>query len=940
VYGSGVFGSWGVDRFGLPAYRYTLDEETAPQAKQPEISGRTDAWHQVGNDHAIADAFNHGYTQLWSQDRRYEWTNLYQPGSNHFAGGYGYLRVDGKTVSTLYDDRPLGAPTEREFGAGYYRKRVQASGVDVEEFVYAPFGDDPLLLHDVTLKNTTSAAKQVSWFEYWDVNPYQQSIKLNLGLAAPAYDSSNQTLSVAQLPDSEDHDPLSIFAAALQGTVDGFDTSTQTFFGSGGRAQPTSVGLDHLAGTLAPPAPPGVGGSTMFAFRSPVTLQPGQTVTLRYAYGAAHPSAIPGLVAKYRGAQDPLGTSERSWSDWLPQVSLGAGREWLSRELQWDAYTLRSGTSYEDCQGRHIISQGGYYQYDDAFQGAFRDPLQHILPVIYSDPALARDVLIYSAQEQPQSSGEIPYAMVENCKRFDLGSSDDLDVWLLYAASEYGLATRDLGFFDQAVKYQDAGDGSLWDHLKLAYKHQEEQLGPHGDYVTGATGDWSDFSTEFLQMTESGLVTAQLAYVYPRLAELADARGDHTFAQQLRTSGARDLATTRAEWTGKGWYSRGYSGARQLGQGAIFGEPQPWAVLAGAPSGSQANTLVANIRRFLTGIGAPPQINGPAKIGSSQSPAANDPDVTEKSQPQTGVGTNNAVWVGGAWYAINGTLAWALGQLQGVVPHATDYAFDEFQRNTLAAHANAYPNHWDGVISVDDVCRSFYSAAPEQCGNGLSSAYEGQIMHQPAWSLYDAIKLAGIQPTAAGYAIAPHFPFALFSLRFPQVGLASEPGRMRGYVTPQAGGSMQLDVTLPDGAGTGSATTWANGHVVPHTASGDSVRFRLDSNAGAPADWAVTWNVNALRLPGAIRCADRRRFTFTLHHARRARVVRVEAFVNGKRKLRRRGRDIRHLTLRRLPQRKFTVRIVATQSSGSKLISTRTYRGCRKSRPRTHAHHH
>src|SRR6267143_4924644 len=113
---------------------------------------------------------------------------------------------------------------------------MQAHGIDVQDFVYAPFGDDPLLLHDVTLKNTTAAAKQVSWFEYWDVNPDQQSIKTNLGLGLPAYDAGTHTLSVAQLPDSEDHDPLSIFAAALQGPVNGFDTSTQTFFGGGGRA--------------------------------------------------------------------------------------------------------------------------------------------------------------------------------------------------------------------------------------------------------------------------------------------------------------------------------------------------------------------------------------------------------------------------------------------------------------------------------------------------------------------------------------------------------------------------------------------------------------------------------------------------------------------------------------------------------------------------------
>jgi len=144
THGSGVFGRWVVDAFGLPAYRYTLNELKSPFAKQSELAGRNDAWHQVGNDHVVADAFNHGWTQLWSQDRRYEWANLYQPSSNHFTGGFGYLRVDGRTISTLYDARPPSAVRARRFGVGYYGKHVRTRGLDVHEFVYAPFGDDPL----------------------------------------------------------------------------------------------------------------------------------------------------------------------------------------------------------------------------------------------------------------------------------------------------------------------------------------------------------------------------------------------------------------------------------------------------------------------------------------------------------------------------------------------------------------------------------------------------------------------------------------------------------------------------------------------------------------------------------------------------------------------------------------------------------------------------
>lgn len=47
--------------------------------------------------------------------------------------------------------------------------------------------------------------------------------------------------------------------------------------------------------------------------------------------------------------------------------------------------------------------------------------------------------------------------------------------------------------------------------------------------------------------------------------------------------------------------------------------------------------------------------------------------------------------MGGTWYAVKGWLTWALGSLDGVVPRAGAYALDELQRNTLRAHARAFP---------------------------------------------------------------------------------------------------------------------------------------------------------------------------------------------------------------------------------------------------------
>ncbi|HEY6317748.1 MAG TPA: hypothetical protein VI462_07660 [Acidimicrobiia bacterium] len=838
TYGSGIFGNWQVDRFGLPIYRYTIDEETDPRARQTELAGSTDAWSQVGNDRLVANAYNHGYVQLWSQDRTAQWMNRYDAAQGHYAGGYGYLNVNGRAISTLYDDRPAGAATTRQFGVGYYGRDMQTSGTDVNDVVYAPFGNDPVLVHDVTIVNTTKHTEHVSWFEYWDVNPYLQASGQYRGLAAPTWNASTHTLSVAQLPDVGDTDPLTIFAAQVKGPTSSYDTTQRAFFGSGTRARPQAVAAGHLHDSRADGVPNGTEGTTLFALETGAVLAPGHSTTLRYLYGYGHPGHIPALVAKYRHADGPFGTSERAWYAALPKASLGH-QPWLGRELMWDAYLLRSASVYDETCGEHTITQGGYYQYDLGLNLGTRSWLHYLLPTTYLDPELAREILTYSAQFQPAVNNQLPYGSTGLCTQFNLGTSDDLDFWLLLASSEYGLGTRDMSFFDRKVRFYGSQQvTTLWQHLKLAFAHQQSLLGPHDEYLALSTGDWSDFSPMYMGMTESTLVVAQCAYMYPQLAQLADLRGDHTFAAQLRTAAANLLTTLRGQWTGAGWYSRGYAGTNQLGPGAIWLEPQPWAILAGAPSASQTATLIANIRRFLDGVGAPTVIKGPDRIGTSLSPARDDPAVTEVTTPD--IGGNNAVWPGGTWFDPDGWLTWAYASLGDSMPQARQLAFDEYERTTLAKHAAVFPDHWDGITSVDDTCSSFYSSDPSQCGGALGiTTYEGQNTEQPTWMVMGAINLAGITPTGTGYRVDPQFPFADFSLRFPDVGLARQSGLIRGYLRPVGGGTLRMQVAIPPHAR--HPIAWVGGSQTRITIGGGLASFNLPTEAGHVADWAISW---------------------------------------------------------------------------------------------------
>lgn len=69
--GSGIFGKWALDEYGLPAYRYTLDQWRDPRARYPntENLNRRDHWHQIGNDRITALVSNEGFIQVVIGDR-------------------------------------------------------------------------------------------------------------------------------------------------------------------------------------------------------------------------------------------------------------------------------------------------------------------------------------------------------------------------------------------------------------------------------------------------------------------------------------------------------------------------------------------------------------------------------------------------------------------------------------------------------------------------------------------------------------------------------------------------------------------------------------------------------------------------------------------------------------------------------------------------------
>jgi hypothetical protein len=88
-------------------------------------------------------------------------------------------------------------------------------------------------------------------------------------------------------------------------------------------------------------------------------------------------------------------------------------------------------------------------------------------------------------------------------------------------------------------------------------------------------------------------------------------------------------------------------------------------------------------------------------------------------------------------------------------------------------------------------------------------------------------------------------------------------------------------------------------------------------------------------------CVRRDRFAFRIHQPRHGRIVRVDAYIDGKRVKHVRGHRVRRLTLRR-PAGKddFRVVIVTRATSGQRTVSVRRFRRCGKTRPVTRVRRH
>src|SRR6266498_3067744 len=655
AYGSGYFGNWIEDEFGLPAFRYTCDQTTDPKAVtqvNPGVLTSTEHIHQVGNDRIVAIASNYGHVRVRQDEGAPKFLNDYAPERGWFAGGFGYL-MDGENVVSTYWPGPA-KNFDRIFGVGYFRKKVTGDSFVIDHVVFAPFGDDPVLLSQVTVTNSGNAEANLRWIEYWGCQLYQFSFRSFMegfggknmhelrrdlgtrfthsfkqvadaaglmekkeflgrdlaedrqfqGMVAYLEKSPNPFLTAPakNLPNGVDFDDLNpppTFLVSLDAHADGFSTNGKKFFGQGGVLRPDGLEseLDRDLSSTGP--------DSALLLERKFSLKPGESKTLTFLYGyMVSGFDLDALIGKYRqSAPTAFRDSCEQWKKSTLHFST-PDEPWVERETAWNYYSLRSGFSYDDFFHERIISQASIYQYVMGFQGAARDPLQHVLPFLFTEPRLVKEVLRYTLKEV-RPDGSIPYGIVGHGMPMSTVSdnSSDMPMWLLWAVSEYILATRDVRFLDsevvtayggaaKAAHWEGANRASIRSLLARCFNHlvNDVKTGEHG-LMRMLQDDWNDALVqawvppasvkECLDKGESVLNSAMAAYVFDYYARMLTYAGDdERITTPIRKKAEEHRAAVRAQWAGK-WFKRAWLGPTQgwLGEKGLWIEPQPWTII-------------------------------------------------------------------------------------------------------------------------------------------------------------------------------------------------------------------------------------------------------------------------------------------------------------------------------------------------------------------------
>ena len=574
--------------------------------------------------------------------------------------------------------RGAGAYVTRH-GFGYSIFEHREDGIDSELCVYVAI-DASVKFSALKIRNASGRTRRISATGYveWVLGDLRPKTAMHV---ITEIDARSGVLLARNAYNTEFPDRVAFFD--VDETTRSVSGDRTEFLGRNGALRnPAAMARSRLSGKVGAALDP------CGAIQVPFDLADGQEREIVFRLGVGRNAAdAASLVQRFRGPTATRGARDAVNTHW--KRTLGA--------VQVDTpdaslNVLANGWLVYQTMACRLWARSGYYQSGGAF--GFRDQLQDAMALVHAEPALMREHLLRCASRQFVEGDVQHWWHPPSGRGVRTHCSDDY-LWLPLATARYVKATGDSGVLEESVHFLDGrlvnpGDDSYYDlpghsgesaslyqHCVRAIVHGL-QFGAHGLPLMGS-GDWNDGMNlvGIKGAGESVWLGFFLYAVLKQFAEIAQLKGDASFAERCEAEGItlrRNLE--QHGWDG-GWYRRAYfDDGTPLGSATnvecrIDSIAQSWSVLSGAGDAKRARKAMKAVDVHLVRRDhALIQLLDPPFDKSNLDPGyirGYVPGVRENG----GQYTHGAIWAAMAFAALgDGARAWELMAMMNPVNHS------------------------------------------------------------------------------------------------------------------------------------------------------------------------------------------------------------------------------------------------------------------------------
>jgi N,N'-diacetylchitobiose phosphorylase len=534
-------------------------------------------------------------------------------------GHYVYVRDDESGDYWTISWQPVGRDLERahyevRHGLSYSRFKCETAGIQAEQLIFIPVADD-VELWDVRLKNVTEKTRRLSVFSYVEFSFHHIEID-NQNLQMSLYASGSSYLDGIIEYDFF-YEPWTYHYMAASFTPDSYDCVRDSFLGSyHTESDPVAVIEGGCSGSHE------LGGNSCGALHKRLLLKPGEEQRLIFMLGVgprAEGSTMRRKFSAFEAVDKAFADLKEYWHRKLDVFQCQTPNPGLDTMVNtWNLYQAETCVVWS--RFASFIEVGGRTGL------GYRDTAQDVMSVAHTNPVMVKERLLELLHGQvsqgyglhlfdPQvfkpeaeklpgvklptvvptpSPADIIHGLEDTC-------SDDA-LWIIASVCEYVKETGEVEFFDQVVPFADAGEGTIYEHLKRALDFSAEQVGVTG-ICKGLRADWNDCLN--LGGGESAMVSFLHHWALVNFIEAArflvredDVKKYTHMAEKVRQACEGNL------WDGE-WYIRGITrkgvkiGSKKNDEGKIFLESNSWAVVSEAASAERARSAMDAVDKFL-----------------------------------------------------------------------------------------------------------------------------------------------------------------------------------------------------------------------------------------------------------------------------------------------------------------------------------------------------